>query len=248
VNPRVPRAPVTNVRTEPVASGSVFSTILLQRVIADSAVEPVTSVLDVGCGRSPYRELLGPSIYVGVDRLPTNPDLAGIVRGDADALPIRAACFDGVMCTEVIEHVPDERELVRELARVARPGAVLVLSSPFVHGLHEAPLDFRRLTTLGLTTILGDAGWDVETIRCIGGPAVVTIDSALRWLDSTVRRVSRRVLVGRVPKLIADSSRWLQTLMSRVVLGAPGSRFGPVDPAWPDPRLTLGYVVVARRR
>ncbi|MBS0562714.1 MAG: class I SAM-dependent methyltransferase [Proteobacteria bacterium] len=54
--------------------------------------------------------------------------------GDAAALPYPDACFGLIAALDVIEHVEDDRAALSELARVARPGAALLLSVP----LHPA--------------------------------------------------------------------------------------------------------------
>jgi SAM-dependent methyltransferase len=52
------------------------------------------------------------------------------VRGDVAVLPFATAAFDGVVCGEVLEHVDDDGAAVAELARVLRPGGVLVATVP----------------------------------------------------------------------------------------------------------------------
>jgi len=47
-----------------------------------------------------------------------------------DALPFRAASFDLVMMLEVIEHVADIPRVFGEIARVLKPGAIAILSTP----------------------------------------------------------------------------------------------------------------------
>jgi SAM-dependent methyltransferase len=54
----------------------------------------------------------------------------GVVRGDALALPFRDGSFDRVIAAEVLEHIPDDRAAMRELARVVRPGGVLAVTVP----------------------------------------------------------------------------------------------------------------------
>lgn len=54
----------------------------------------------------------------------------GLNAADILALPFRDAAFDIVICSEVLEHIPDHRSAVREVMRVLRPGGDLVVSVP----------------------------------------------------------------------------------------------------------------------
>lgn len=230
-----------------VASGSVFSTILIARTIRGTARSTSADrLVDVGCGESPYRSVIEHHDYIGVDRR-MNRDVGPQVVGDGMALPLATAAADVILCTEVIEHVPDERVLAAELARVAAPGGQLVLSAPFVHGLHEQPYDFRRLTSIGLVTTLERAGWEVDRVASIGGPVVVALDGIVRWGDSLWRRAVRALLPARVSRrLLPGPSAVIQRWLAAIVLRR--SRYlGVIDPLVPIPRLTLGYVVQAHR-
>lgn len=232
-----------------VSPGSVYSTILIVTVIGRCAPTERVDVLgDVDCGDSPYRSAIAHDHYIGVDRRFPTPG-TGLVLGDVAQLPLRDDVAGGLLCTEVVEHVPDERLLMAELARVARPGSRLLLSSPFVHGLHEQPYDFRRLTSVGLATSLESAGWQVDSLCPVGGAVVVAVDGMVRWFDSAWRRVCRR-LVGRessVFRLLTAPSAALQRCLAALTL-ARENNLDPIDPMAPSPRLTLGYVVVATRR
>lgn len=231
-----------------VSTGSVFSTILRSIVIHDAAPSSAAELLvDVGSGDSPYRWVMGHRCYVGIDRRPRGAS-ALLVTGDAAALPVRDGSADAILCTEVIEHVPDEHALAAELARIAAPGARLLLSAPFVHGLHEQPYDFRRLTTIGLVSTLERAGWDVDSISAIGGPFVVAVDSLVRWFDSRLRRAARVAAPKGSPafQALTAPSAVLQRLLATAAIRR-SKHIGVIDPMLPLPRLTLGYVVVASR-
>lgn len=230
-----------------VSSASTFSTILLHETLRKTAQPKRERVLDVGCGTSPYRDFFPADLYVGLDWSGGAQQGRPLIVGDATQLPIGWRLFDGIVCTEAIEHVVDDRALALELARVARPGATLVLSSPFVHGLHEQPHDFRRLTSIGLVSVLDQAGWTVEEMRSVGGPMVVAVDSLIRWFDPLFRRIARRLggPAGAPFRMVDSCSRSAQRLAALAALTVPGGGMRSIDPFAPDPRLTLGYVVTA---
>jgi ubiquinone/menaquinone biosynthesis C-methylase UbiE len=58
------------------------------------------------------------------------PGWADFVVADAQHLPFRDGAFDKVMCTEVLEHIPDDKEGISELYRVAKPGSDVAVSVP----------------------------------------------------------------------------------------------------------------------
>lgn len=55
---------------------------------------------------------------------------ANAVQGDALHLPFPDGSFDRVICSEVLEHIPDDVAAMRELARVLRPGGTMAITVP----------------------------------------------------------------------------------------------------------------------
>jgi ubiquinone/menaquinone biosynthesis C-methylase UbiE len=55
---------------------------------------------------------------------------ANVVQGDALHLPFRDGAFDRVICSEVLEHIPDDLSAMSELARVLRPGGTMAITVP----------------------------------------------------------------------------------------------------------------------
>lgn len=86
-------------------------------------------VLDLGGRIQPYRPLLEGRIrrYVAVD-LRVTPLVDVLARGEH--LPFAAAQFDLVICTQVLQYVPDPKVVIDEIARVLRPGGSIFLSVP----------------------------------------------------------------------------------------------------------------------
>ena len=127
-------------------------------------------VLDIGCGERPYEDLFAKCHYVGINRtaIAARPDIVA----DAMAMPIRDASVDLVLCTQVLEHVPNPLQLVHEAYRVLKPGGGLVLSAPFYWPVHEEPSDFFRFTQYGLQNLTSDAGF--AQVQCTADAGTIT--------------------------------------------------------------------------
>ena len=75
---------------------------------------------------------------------------------DISRLPLAANQFDVVVLTEVIEHVPDPIQIIREATRVLKKDGFLLITAPFMVGFHGSPNDFQRFTLPGLDILLMD--------------------------------------------------------------------------------------------
>jgi arsenite methyltransferase len=111
-------------------------------VRAALAAAPGESILDVGCGPGFYcaellEEVGSNGRVVGLDGSPQMLKLAAHRCGDsanvefheadATALPVKDAGFDGVVCVQVLEYVPDTSAALREFYRALRPGGRVVV-------------------------------------------------------------------------------------------------------------------------
>lgn len=125
-------------------------------------------VLDVGCGMQPYRRWMRSDVaYTGLDREGplSQPDVVGTV----DALPFEDARFDGLLSTQVFEHVRAPHDALRECARVLRDGATIVLTVPGVWPAHEVPYDYWRFTKYGVEKVLDETGFEEIDVVAAGG-------------------------------------------------------------------------------
>jgi len=53
-----------------------------------------------------------------------------LVQGSTMNLPFKEASFDKIICSEVLEHVPDDQQSIREMARVLKDDGVIAISVP----------------------------------------------------------------------------------------------------------------------
>ncbi len=90
-------------------------------------------MLDIGCGSSviirSLNNAVGMDVNFGKLRFLRRYDVP-IVRGSAFALPFKDGCFDCVINSQVIEHIPFEESLFAEMWRVLAPGGTLIIGTP----------------------------------------------------------------------------------------------------------------------
>jgi SAM-dependent methyltransferase len=120
------------------------------------------TILDVGAGDAPYRELFDGLQYVTCDwaESPYRPPIPPDIVAPAHDIPVNASSFDAVVCTQVLEHVAEPWLVLEEFHRVIRPGGRLWLTTPLVWFLHEEPHDYYRYTSHGLRYLLARAGFE----------------------------------------------------------------------------------------
>lgn len=113
-------------------------------------LRPGDRVLDLGCGEGRHAITAGleaEADVLGLDLSGTDLQTARCraadfgsgpnaarpilwVRGSGLALPFADATFNKVICAEVLEHIPDYEQVLREIQRVLKPGGLLAVSVP----------------------------------------------------------------------------------------------------------------------
>lgn len=118
-------------------------------------------LLDVGCGSKPYKNLLQVDEYVGLE-VETVGEIKSVevdVLYDGHQMPFAENYFDCILCNQVLEHVFNPDQFLKELNRVVRVNGLLLLTVPFVWDEHEQPYDYARYSSFGLAHLLQTNGF-----------------------------------------------------------------------------------------
>jgi len=113
---------------------------LMRRLIAKYSIR-TNRHLDLGCGTGLILRHL-PSGSIGLDINLSNLEkvahyvpTALLTQGDAENLPFRDGSFDMIVCTEVLEHLPNPSQAITEISRCLAKDGVLIGSVPHVSPL-----------------------------------------------------------------------------------------------------------------
>lgn len=129
------------------ALSAKLTRVTLDRFIAAHASSLRT--LDIGAQNGPYAAFFPRRIALDIKK-----GVGVRIIGDAQALGIVDASFDVVLCTEVLEHLPEPQRAIDEIYRVLVPGGQLLLTTRFLFPIHDAPHDYFRFTKYGLRHLL----------------------------------------------------------------------------------------------
>jgi SAM-dependent methyltransferase len=121
-------------------------------------------VVNVGCGVVRRFEPACVAHYLATDlRVLPNVDFSS----DASLLPVADRSVDMVLALELLEHVPEPTAVLREIARVLKPGGRVIVSVPSTVPRHDDN-DYWRFTAQGLER-LGLTSFDHVDVHVFGG-------------------------------------------------------------------------------
>jgi SAM-dependent methyltransferase len=130
-------------------------------------------VIDVGCGRQPFRQLIESrgAIYTSIDAVQNREKTVDFIAPLDGQLPEKLQAgngFDVVLCTEVLEHVADWHAAFTNLAALTASTGRVIVTCPHFYPRHEEPYDFWRATPHALRWYAQKFGFEVEQIECGG--------------------------------------------------------------------------------
>jgi len=205
-------------------------------------------VLDAGAGASKYRPFFAHCRYETQDFCQYEGPLVKYVEPidhvcEITRIPLPEASLDAILCTEVLEHVPNPMAVLNEFSRLLKPGGRLLLTVPVFSRLHMEPYHYYSgFTHHWYRHWLPEGGFVIDSIVPQGGRGRTGVyflhqayDDWRAW-EQEVRGIRRLLSLGL---------RMLAKLPVHYILPWFAARCG----SDPDPeRDSTGLMVAATRR
>ncbi len=163
-------------------------------------------VLDVGCGNgSKVEKIRGMGIECyGIDIDKTKFEKSEyLIYADAAAIPFGAKKFTKVICTEVLEHVNNDKQVLSEIARVLKKGGLLYLTTPrsirwfnwwdpawLKWKLIDKNYNHRHYSVNELIRKLNDCGFEIRRCQVLFGLSWLLT----RWVNVVLKYVLFKVV------------------------------------------------------
>jgi len=172
-------------------------------------------LLDLGCGKMPYRKLVleesAVEKYVGLDienALEYDSEVQPDFTWDGITMPFANNKFETVFATEVLEHCPEPKIILGEVNRVLKSGGVFFFTVPFLWPLHEVPHDEFRYTPFSLQRLLAENEFENIEINATGGWHAAMAQMLGLWVArSPMGRLKRKVLASMLKPIIGYLSK-----------------------------------------
>jgi len=172
-----------------------YNVVARDQWVAEQAqiIPPGSSVLDAGAGSCPYRDLFSHCEYKTQDFSSLeNKHLSGGAYGEIDyvcdiaSIPVNDDSFDVILCSEVIEHVPEPEAVMSEFFRILKPGGKLLLTAPLGSGIHQEPYHYYGgFTPFWYEKVLSEKGFKNIRVHANGGSFKAFSQESIRFLQMT---------------------------------------------------------------
>lgn len=129
-----------------------LTTNFIKKLLMEVENLKLNSILDIGCGTGYISQQLKnhSSFCVGCDfdkaRIKFAKDLGiCVVLGDGKNLPFRSSSFDGVVAIELLEHVQNPEDILKEIKRVSKGSVLITVPNEPLHRI----MNFLRNRDVG---------------------------------------------------------------------------------------------------
>jgi ubiquinone/menaquinone biosynthesis C-methylase UbiE len=185
-----------------------------ERFVASLDLTGRRHVLDLACGTGTVARLVAPRLPAGgtVTGLDLNENMLAVARkvsarssppigwqrGDGTAIPFETSSFDGVLCQQGLQFMPDKVAVLREIHRVLMPRGMLALN------VWGAPSRFHSGLAEGLAKFVGE-----DVARLSLAPFTMRDPHVLRSLVATAGFEKTSVETMTIARKVEPTQQWL---------------------------------------
>lgn len=191
-------------------------------------------LVDLGCGQVPlfgvYRAYVSDTTCVDWGHSLHQTNHLDYECDMTRKLPFGAGEYDTIILSDVLEHIPEPRNLWQEMSRILAPGGTLLLNVPFYFRVHEEPYDYYRYTEFALSRFAEQTGFEVLLLEPVGGTPEIFADLLGKHL-----RFVPLIGVSLLTIVHAITRAFIRTGIGQRVSAKTGRMF------------PLGYFMIARK-
>ncbi len=185
-------------------------------------------VIDLGCGTGLIlAELNNFTFSLGVDfsmsalSFCRQRGLKNLICADVNYIPFTDSCCDLVFALDLLEHIPDDTRVLKEIWRICRPGGMLLLTVPahqFLWSEHDEALHhYRRYSMSQFYQLILSAGFiPLKFSYCISFLFLLIV--VFRKLQKIIKSPTKpRTHLIILPKLVNSFLIWLLKLEAKLI-------------------------------
>lgn len=199
------------------------------------------NLIDLGCGKKPYMVVFNKYVnsYFGVD----SPHASDFHYRDDTRVDLWADCtntglkdgsFDTLLCTQVLEHIPEPGKLLKEANRLLKKKGIAIMTIPFCWQIHAKPNDFYRFTPYGIKYLFEKNGFEILEIKSMEG------------MYATLHQLDVLHMVNRERKNMI-SRLWNRYINTYIAIPIKNLKAIMFDQVFYNDKMCLGYLIIAMK-
>lgn len=172
--------------------------LLTQAILDDEKIQPVESVLDIGCGTGQTTEFLARNFNCHVtavdnhpvmlqkarERFGNNNSSVSVIEGDAQNLALLDNSFDLIIAESVISFTDISRTL-NELSRVLKSGGRMILIEMAAEQTLSDELQKKVYSLYGIKEVLNEQEWEFK-LQQAGFTQIELIDTPAGLIQTDI--------------------------------------------------------------